>query len=118
VPGRKHRAVTLALLPRAPLLGQRRFTLSLCASSRSQPIWAVALVDGHTVEVWAHSYEETEDAYVFSVLADVGEEQQKDLLITGRASTDAKRALVGLPRFPRGAVTKIRGGGRPAPLSD
>jgi hypothetical protein len=52
------------------------------------------------------------------VLADVDEEQQKDLLITGRTPTDEKRVIVGLSRFPREAVAKIRGGGGPGPLSD
>ena len=63
--------------------------------------WEVTLLDGHTVEVWADGYQELDGAYVFSVLADVGEEQQKDLFITGRTPTDEKRVIVGLSRFPR-----------------
>jgi hypothetical protein len=79
--------------------------------------WEVTLLDGHTVEVWADGYQELDGAYVFTVLADVDEEQQKDLLITGRTPTDGKRVIVGLSRFPRETVARIRGGGGPAPLS-
>lgn len=71
-----------------PLLGQSRFTLLAMRHVTELAYWEVTVVDGHTVEVWADGYQEIDDAYVFTVLADVSEEQQKDLLITGRAPTD------------------------------
>ena len=80
--------------------------------------WEVTLVDRQTVEVWADSYQELDGAYVFAVLADVNEDQQKDLLILGRTPSNSERVIVGLSRFPREAVAKIRSGGGPRPLSD
>ena len=72
--------------------------------------WEVTLVDGQVVEVWADSYQELEDDYAFAVLADVDEDQQEDLLILGITPSNPRRVIVGLSRFPRKAVAKIRTG--------
>jgi len=63
--------------------------------------WEVTLVDGQVIEVWADGYQ---------VLADVDEDQQEDLLILGITPSNPRRVIVGLSRFPRKAVAKIRTG--------
>lgn len=72
--------------------------------------WEVTLLDEQAVEVWADGYQELEDNYVFGVLVDVDEDQQKGLMILGTTPSNPKRVMVGLSRFPRNAVVKIRGG--------
>ncbi len=73
--------------------------------------WEVMLMDGRTAEVWADGYQEVDGFYIFGVLAEADEEEQRHLLITGRTPTDPKRVIVGLSRFPVEAVADVCGGG-------
>ena len=69
--------------------------------------WRLTLTDDSSVELWADSYSEEDDAFVFSVLVDASPGEQDDLEVTAHTPTRPERVVITVCRFPTVAVRRV-----------
>jgi hypothetical protein len=69
--------------------------------------WRLTLTDDSSVELWADSYSEEEDAFVLSLLVDASPGEQNDLEVTARTPTRPERVVITVCRFPTVAVRRV-----------
>ena len=69
--------------------------------------WLVTLADETEIEVWADGYTEEAEWFVFSVLVDASETEQRDLDVVARTPSRKERVMITVARVPTAAVRKV-----------
>jgi hypothetical protein len=68
--------------------------------------WAVELIDGSIVDLWADGYSRDDDHYTFSSLFDLddSEEVPSDAIVVGESPSNPRRFDLAVAIFPKAAV--------------
>lgn len=74
--------------------------------------WRITLKSGKILGLWASSYSEVGDYYVFDLLVDATEEERKDdhLVITARFPNNDERVIVTVAMVPVSVVDEVQTG--------
>lgn len=71
--------------------------------------WTIRLVSGTEIALWADSFQESPDEYVFGNLVEATplEQTSPDLEITNRTPSDPQRVIVTVARIPASEVADV-----------
>jgi hypothetical protein len=72
--------------------------------------WFVTLKSGSTIEIWADSYSEEADHFLFDAYVRASVAEQQHVEVTSRSPANAENVLIVIARVPTAEVDSIWGG--------
>jgi hypothetical protein len=72
--------------------------------------WFVRLKTGATIELWADSYSEESDHFLFDTYVHASDEEQQCVDVTARSPIGGPKVLIVAARIPKSEVEDVWGG--------